>query len=212
MDDLGLFAAGTAAGKTTLMDVHMVPADRTDRAAGAVGLADVPSLFAARRAEDSSPEKPDSRDSQSVWGRIDVERLRGVWVLTLHGDHDFSTQPGLREQLQLVTDAGGPIVVDLSCATFLDSTVIGAIALASTRDGRAGAALNVVAPVNYVGTRMVELVGIGSAVPVYPTRAEAVAAHGREFGEAVVEKGEEWPGAMLWLGCVTPFTASPCTK
>jgi anti-sigma B factor antagonist len=98
--------------------------------------------------------------------------------LTLHGDHDVSTQPTLREQLGLVADAGGPIVVDLSRATFLDSTVIGALALAAS-DGQAAVPLTLVAPTNYVGTRMVELVGIGSRIPVYLTRRQALAAHTR---------------------------------
>ena len=177
---------------------------------GAIGgPADVPSLFATRRAADSYPEEPDSPDSQSAGGRIDVERLGGVWVLTLHGDHDVSTQPSLREQLQLVSDAGGPIVVDLSRATLIDSTVIGAIALASTCDERAGAALTVVAPANYIGTRMVELVGIGRTVPVYRTRAEAVTAHGREIGEEVVESGEQVAGGDAAAGSRHPAHGEP---
>ena len=67
-----------------------------------------------------------------------------------------------------------------------DRAVIGTIALASTRDERAGASL-----ANYIGTRMVELVGIGRTVSVYRTRAEAVTAHRRELGEEFVERGEQ---------------------
>jgi anti-sigma B factor antagonist len=163
-------------GESTVMGV---PADSIPGATRPVGFGgtDVSSLFAARPTADSSPAETDSAESQPACVRIDVERSCGVWVLTLHGDHDVSTQPILREQLKLVTDAGGPIVVDLSRATFLDSTVIGALALAAGIDGQAGAPLTLVAPANYVGTRMVELVGIGSRIPVYRTRTEAVSAH-----------------------------------
>jgi len=99
--------------------------------------------------------------------------------LTLRGDHDVATQPSLREQLALVTDAGGPIVVDLSRATFIDSTVIAALALAANVDKQTSSPLSLVAPTNYVGTRMVDLVGVGSTIPVYRTRTAAVGAHMR---------------------------------
>jgi len=149
------------------------------RLTGAVGCSDVPSLFAARRPAPSSREEADSSDSPAACGRVDVERSRGVWVLTLRGDHDVATQPSLREQLALVTDAGGPIVVDLSRATFIDSTVIAALALAANVDKQTSSPLSLVAPTNYVGTRMVDLVGVGSTIPVYRTRTAAVGAHMR---------------------------------
>src|SRR5690242_12314768 len=167
-----------ATSRRVSVGVMDAPADSTPDAASTadLGRIDVPSLFAARP-PDTSPDT-DAADSEPASGRIDVERSRGVWVLTLHGDHDLSTQAALREQLKLVTDAGGPIVVDLSHATFVDSTVIGALALAASSEGQPGARLTLVAPANYVGTRMVELVGIGSRIPVYRTRTEAITAHG----------------------------------
>ena len=38
---------------------------------------------------------------------------------------DIATQPSLREKLGHVRAAGGPIVVDLSGAGFVDSTIVG---------------------------------------------------------------------------------------
>jgi anti-sigma B factor antagonist len=146
------------------------------------GPSGVPSLFAARRGGGTREAETESAESQPASGRIDVEQSNGVWFLTLHGDHDVSTRPILHRELELVRRAGGPVVVDLSRATLIDSTVIGAIGLAGAGEGRAAAPLALVAPANYVGTKMIELVGIGSRTPVYPTRARAMAAHRREAG------------------------------
>ena len=107
--------------------------------------------------------------------RVDVERCGSAWLITLQGEHDISTQALLRSELGRVREAGGPLVVDLSRARFIDSTVIGALVLA-WQQGGGGFAL--VAPANYEGTRLVELIGIGSVIPVYPTLGAAMAALG----------------------------------
>lgn len=107
--------------------------------------------------------------------RVEVERCGAAWLITLHGEHDISTQALLRGHLDRVREAGGPIVVDLSPAKFIDSTVIGALVLAWQQGGGDFA---LVAPTNYEGTRLVELIGIGSVIPVYPTRAAALASLG----------------------------------
>ena len=116
------------------------------------------------------------RRDEPCEGRIDVECSARVWVLTLHGEHDISTQPTLREQLDFVYEAGGPVVVDLAHATFIDSTLLGAIAADWQGDGDEAVRLVLVAPTNYEGSRLIELVGVGRTIPVYPSRAGTVAA------------------------------------
>ena len=118
----------------------------------------------------------DSPDDQRD-GWIDVGCSDGVRVLTLHGEHDVSTQPTLREELELVGQASGPVVVDMSHATFIDSTVLSALAQ-HRQQVRAPATFAVVAPTGYQGSRLVELLGLGTLIPVYPTRADAIAAVG----------------------------------
>lgn len=116
--------------------------------------------------------EPPARPSKPC---VEVERCGAAWVITLHGEHDVSTQSLLRGQLDRVREAGGPIVVDLSRARFIDSTVIGALVLAWQQRG---GDLALVAPTNYDGTRLVELIGIGSVIPVYPARDAAIASLG----------------------------------
>ena len=116
--------------------------------------------------------EPPSRPSKPC---VEVERCGAAWLVTPQGEHDVSTQAILRGQLDRVREAGGPIVVDLSRARFIDSTVIGALVLAWQQGGGDFA---LVAPTNYEGTRLVELLGIGSVIPVYPTRDAAIASFG----------------------------------
>jgi len=106
----------------------------------------------------TEPGLPDLPDS-----RIDVESRAGVWLLSLHGEHDIATQPSLREQLGHVRAAGGRIVVDLSGAGFVDSAIIGAL----LEGAEAGSAVSVVAPPGSVARRLADLVRLADALPVY---------------------------------------------
>jgi len=128
-----------------------------------------PAVFRARA---GGVNEPPARPSKP---RVEVERCGSAWLITPHGEHDISTQALLRGQLDRVREAGGPIVVDLSGARFIDSTIIGALVLAWQQGGGDFA---LVAPTNYEGTRLVELIGIGSVIPVHPTRSAAIASLG----------------------------------
>ena len=63
-----------------------------------------------------------------------MECRYGVWVLTLHGEHDVSTEPSLAEELERVAAAGGPVVVDLSDAQFIDSSILRVLVSAAGRE------------------------------------------------------------------------------
>jgi anti-sigma B factor antagonist len=95
--------------------------------------------------------------------RIDVESRSGVWLLSLHGEHDIATQPSLREQLGHVRAAGGPIVVDLSAAGFVDSSIVGAL----LEFANGVSAVVVVAPPGSAARRLADLVRLADAVPVH---------------------------------------------
>jgi anti-sigma B factor antagonist len=113
----------------------------------------------------TEPGPPDLPDS-----RIDVESRAGVWLLSLHGEHDIATQPSLREQLGHVRAAGGPIVVDLSGASFVDSTIVGA--LLECAEG--GSAVSAVAPPESAARRLADLVRMADALPVYDDLAAGI--------------------------------------
>jgi len=116
--------------------------------------------------ESGGPDLPDSR--------IDVENRAGVWVLSLHGEHDLATEPSLREQLHHVRVARGPIVVDLSPTTFVDSTIIGALLECATDLEPSEPGVFAVAPPGSAARRLADLVRLGDALPVHDDLAAAI--------------------------------------
>ena len=66
-------------------------------------------------------------------GRVEIDRPHGdgVWVIALHGDYGCDVRPTLDEALASA-DAARTVVVDLSAARFIDSSVL--MALARRRD------------------------------------------------------------------------------
>lgn len=55
---------------------------------------------------------------------IIVEHLPDTTVVALRGEHDI---PTVKAELAAVLASGGKVVVDLSAATFIDSTIFGAL-------------------------------------------------------------------------------------
>ena len=50
-----------------------------------------------------------------------------AWLVKLVGEHDQATAPEVHKAIDEAVGKGGPVVVDLTEATFIDSTIIGAI-------------------------------------------------------------------------------------
>ena len=61
-----------------------------------------------------------------------------VVVVVVEGEHDIYTAPTLRERLDEAIGRGGGVVVDLTGATFVDSSVLGALLDARRRALEAG--------------------------------------------------------------------------
>src|SRR4051794_41777632 len=66
------------------------------------------------------------------------ETAGDVVVVVVEGEHDIYTAPTLRERLEEALGRGGGIVVDLTAATFVDSSVLGALLDARRRAIEAG--------------------------------------------------------------------------
>jgi anti-sigma B factor antagonist len=111
----------------------------------------------------------------------------GLTVLTISGEHDLSTAPELRRSLERLINGGDPIVVDLSAATFVDSSVLGVILDARRRADEAGLGFAVAHEKNgnEAVARVLDVTGLRSQLPVHPAREEAVsAARGGSEGAA----------------------------
>ena len=102
----------------------------------------------------------------------------GVAVVALVGEHESFSLHRLEDTLAAVLDEGCAVVVDLTEATFLDSTTVGVLLQTRDRaarenlgffmvmDDRTGASVR----------RMFDVTGLRSVLPIVGTRAEAVGA------------------------------------
>ena len=92
----------------------------------------------------------------------------GVVVIVLEGEHDLYTATKLRERLEELVAEGVTLVVDLTRAEFVDSTV--ASALLDARQLAAGAdvpfTVVVAATTGEPVRRMFEITGLGRILPV----------------------------------------------
>jgi anti-anti-sigma factor len=107
--------------------------------------------------------------------QIDREGDSSAWIVRLTGEHDLATVDVLREQFDAVPE-GEPLVIDLSDTVFLDSSILGVIVEAHGRSVEGGGRLGLVVPEGSFAARLVDLAGLSDRLPVYRSRAEAVAA------------------------------------
>jgi anti-sigma B factor antagonist len=109
--------------------------------------------------------------------RIEVERTDGgVAVIALAGEHDLYTAPAISDCIAGVLEDGTALVIDLTQATFIDSSVLRVLlearheaqervlgfAVALGEDGPSGV------------RRMLEVTGLIGVFPVLPARKDAL--------------------------------------
>jgi len=101
----------------------------------------------------------------------------GPQVLTITGEHDLSTAPALRRCLDGLLSERDAIIVDLTSATFIDSSILGAILDGRKRASDAGIGYAVVHAngQDAVG-RVLDVTGLRAELPVHPAQKDAVAA------------------------------------
>jgi anti-sigma B factor antagonist len=104
----------------------------------------------------------------------------GDAVLLAGGEIDFEASPRLRQCIfEHITPSITRVVLDLSLATFIDSTAIGVLVGASNRLHEvSGGSLAVICTDENV-LRIFEIAGIDTMLTLYGSRDEAFAAHTR---------------------------------
>ncbi|KOG31367.1 STAS domain-containing protein [Streptomyces resistomycificus] len=108
-------------------------------------------------------------------GTLSVLRdtIDGITVLTVRGEIDFQTVTALQDVLPPADEASGPrMVIDLGEVTFIDSSGINALINAQQALPEQGW-LRLARPRPAV-RRTLELVGLDSAIPFYPTFEDAL--------------------------------------
>ncbi len=95
-------------------------------------------------------------------------------VIELGGEIDLYTAPEFKERMVELIDAGKKhIVVDLSTATFIDSTTLGVLVGGVKRLRPAGGALALVCTDQNI-TKIFEITGLDRVFAIHPTREEAL--------------------------------------
>ena len=96
-------------------------------------------------------------------------------IVEVVGEADRASVHDLRARLDaILARAGARVVVDLSAATFIDSSTLGLLAVSAKRFG-CPRRFAIACPPGEVRI-MFELTALDRVLPLYPTRAEALAA------------------------------------
>jgi anti-anti-sigma factor len=109
-------------------------------------------------------------------GKVSVDRENdGAAVVVLEGEHDLGTVPDVQSAID---EAGeGALVIDLGPATFVDSSILGAVLAAQRECTDAGRGFAVACDGSADAVRRVlELTGLQNELPVHPSREVAIAA------------------------------------
>jgi anti-sigma B factor antagonist len=101
-----------------------------------------------------------------------------VVVVVVAGEHDIYTAPTLRERLDEALERAGGVVIDLTGATFVDSSVLGAMLDARRRalDAGKGYVVCVGDAVEPGVQRILDITGLVPVLPVVNGREEAIQA------------------------------------
>jgi anti-anti-sigma factor len=101
----------------------------------------------------------------------------GIEVVMLDGEHDLGTLPLVRDAFEAVAEDDKALIIDLSSAAFVDSSILGAVLDARRLAGEAGRGFAVACdgaaePVR----RVLEVTGLAEELPVHPNREAALEA------------------------------------
>ena len=95
-------------------------------------------------------------------------------VIELGGEVDLYTAPEFKERLvQVIEDGKKQVVVDLSKATFIDSTTLGVLVGGVKRLRPTGGSLALVCTDQNI-TKIFEITGLDRVFPIYKSREEAL--------------------------------------
>jgi anti-sigma B factor antagonist len=102
----------------------------------------------------------------------------GTVVVVVEGEHDVHTAPSLRKRLETVIREQKPLVIDLTPATFIDSSILRVLleARQGAQERNLGFAVSL-GPEQATGVRRIlEVTGLFPVLPVLPARSDALAA------------------------------------
>jgi anti-anti-sigma factor len=109
-------------------------------------------------------------------GYTETRRLDGAWIVALYGEHDLSNVASLYLELDAAVAAASAVIVDLTGATFIDSTTLKALLRSLEAADALCVRFAVVVPEAGPARRLFDLVALSEMVSTYTTCAAAIAA------------------------------------
>lgn len=99
----------------------------------------------------------------------------GFTIVALPGESDSYNAPRVRSDLAGALESGAPLVIDLSSATFIDSTIVGLLLETIADQEQLGRAVLLLLPDDSAPEihRLFELTGLAALLPVVRTWEEA---------------------------------------
>jgi anti-sigma B factor antagonist len=103
-------------------------------------------------------------------------------VIELGGEVDLYTAPEFKERMvQVIEDGKKQVVVDLSSATFIDSTTLGVLVGGVKRLRPSGGTLSLVCSDQNI-VKIFEITGLDRVFPIHETREQALASASGDAG------------------------------
>jgi anti-sigma B factor antagonist len=97
-----------------------------------------------------------------------------IAIVTLNGEHDLATKEALDHELQTLLRAGECVVVDLSQAEFIDSSVLHTLLETDRMARERGRTFTLQLGTAAIVRRALEISGVLDALSCAPSRADAI--------------------------------------
>jgi ABC-type transporter Mla MlaB component len=112
--------------------------------------------------------------------RIALDQIgRELWLVVVGGEQDLATVERLREELERAEVDGGDIVVDLSQATFIDSSIAALLLEYGRLPATDDVSIALVIPAAGFPAKVLRLMEVYDRLPAYESRDDALRALGR---------------------------------
>jgi anti-sigma B factor antagonist len=109
-------------------------------------------------------------------GTVSVDqRGPSLWLVSIAGEHDLSNISQLTAAFDGISSIGGSVIVDLSDATFIDSTVIRALITGCNRVEQDGYDFSLVVPDDSFTNRVLTIAGVGVLLGMCASVKDAIA-------------------------------------
>lgn len=112
--------------------------------------------------------------------RIALDQIgRELWLVVVGGEQDLATVGRLQAEIERAETAGGDIVVDMSQATFIDSSIARLLIEHGLYGANDDVSIALVIPAAGFPAKVLQLLEVYDQLPAFQSRADALRALGR---------------------------------